>query len=159
MMKKTWQEHDLEGSGLQSINLAYLKSKKDIRKAYLLTAFFPLGIHQFYLGQPKKGGIFIFLSLLLLAFANIAPFVSAIIGFIEVMLMFRDVKSMERIVSDFNKELKLNLSLQNQHAAPENYKGKYSDDDDNQKSSKQKILSFAEQEALINEISKRKKQD
>ena len=157
MMKKTWQEHDLEGSGLQSINLNYLKYKKDTQKAYLLTAIFPLGIHQFYLGQAKKGSLYIILTLLLLAFANVSPFISAIIGFIEVMMMFKDIKGMEETVSTYNKELKMKLSLQQDQKTPEDFKGKYTDNDNNESSTQQKILSFAEQEALLKELARQKK--
>lgn len=159
MTKKTWQEHDLEGSGLQSINLAFLARKKDTRKGYLLAAFFPLGIHQFYLNNKKKAGIYITLTVLLMAFANILPFASAIIGFIEVMMMVKDIKSMEDVVSDYNKALKLKLSLQEDHTVPDNYKGKYSTETDTPQTSKQKILSFSEQEALLKELSRRKKDD
>lgn len=158
MMKKTWQKHDLEGSGLQSINLAYLAARKDIKKAYMLAALFPLGMHQFYLGNHKKGWLYVFLTVLLLACATVSTFISAVLGFAEVILMIVDVKRMENVVSAYNKELKMNLALQQQHKTPENYRGRYPEDSESEQTSEQKILSFAEQEALLKELARKKKE-
>lgn len=155
MMKKTWQEHDLEGKGLQSINLNYAARKKETKKAYLLACVFPLGLHQFYLGQTKKGWTYVILTALLLATANVSVFISALIGFAEIMLLTRDIVQIENSVAEFNKKLKMSLSLQHDTGIPENFTGKYSDEK-NQSSTQQKILSFSEQEALLRELSSRK---
>lgn len=156
MMKKSWQAHDLEGKGLQSINLAYLAAKKDLRKSYLLTALFPLGAHQIYLRNWKKAGVYLLLTVLLIATTPYAPFISALLGFAEFILVFSDIKRMESIISEYNKSLKIQLSLQKDNAAPVNFEGKYHDKSDTEQKSEQKILSFAEQEKLLNELNKQK---
>lgn len=159
MMKKTWQEHDLQSDGLQSINLAYTAQRKDVKKAYLLACLFPFGAHQFYLKQNKKAGIFLLLTVLLMALAGVAPFISALIGFAEVILLTKDIINMETSVAEFNKQLKLALSLQQNQAVPDNFKGRYTDDDSKEQNTQQKILSFAEQEALLREMARKKQND
>ncbi len=152
-MKKTWQLQNLEGNGLQSINLAYAAKRKNTRMAYTWATLFPLGAHQFYLGNTKRAATYILLSILLVIFITTSTFVSAIIAFVEIILLTGDVLGMEDRVNRFNKDLKLTLSLQQQNPVPPDFKGRYSDEDATPTDHRgQKILSFAEQEALLKEM-------
>lgn len=161
-MKKTWQEHDLEGQGLQSINLAFATKRKTVKTAYLLATLFPLGLHQFYLGNYRRASIYIMLTVLLFALVNYLPFLSALLAFSEVVLLTKDIISMETAVANFNKQLKMQLALQEQQGAPKDFKGRYSDEGqsaENEKNSSDRILSFAEQERLLKEMNLKKSQD
>ncbi len=54
-MGKRWQAMDLKGRGLQGLNIHLKRVMKSRRRAYALWLLFPLGLHRFYLGEPRGG--------------------------------------------------------------------------------------------------------
>ena len=157
-MKKVWQQQVLDGDGLQSINLNYIAQKKDSKKAYLLAAFYLFGLHQFYLGNKKRGVVYCILTIAVLITMNFAVFIGALIAFAQIIMMFIDVKQIENQVATFNKNLKMELAFQQNNKPPHSFKGRFVDDNAqaNADGSHQAILSFAEQEALIRQMNREK---
>lgn len=58
-MRKQWQGMDLEGGGLQQVQMAYTARARSLVGAYLRWLLFPLGWHRFYLGEPWGGWAYI----------------------------------------------------------------------------------------------------
>lgn len=54
-MGKQWQGMDLEGGGLQQVQMAYKARERTTLGAYLRWILFPLGWHRFYLREPVGG--------------------------------------------------------------------------------------------------------
>jgi TM2 domain-containing membrane protein YozV len=54
-MGKQWQGMDLQGGGLQQVQLAYKQMERNTLGAYLRWLLFPLGWHRFYLREPIGG--------------------------------------------------------------------------------------------------------
>ena len=175
-MSEFWKNQNLDGNGLQTINQQYARLKRESTTAYLLCALFPLGAHQFYLKAPARGILFLILSLASAAAFFTSPLISTIIIGAELILLVVDIKNTDRNVVGFNKNLKMNLSLQSNTAAPKNFKGRYHDDtpiDDylsikaneitafetkKNRSGKPRVYSFDEQEKLLKEMNKKKKE-
>lgn len=51
-MRDAWKQLDLEGEGLQSLNLRYSRNMRRPRRAYALMLLFPFGLHRWYLKAP-----------------------------------------------------------------------------------------------------------
>ncbi len=174
-MSEFWKHQNLDGSGLQSINQRYIRLKRKTRTAHLMLALFPLGAHQFYLKKTKRGLLYLALSLVASIVFFISPLAAAFLFLAELVPLFIDAKNTERDVSNFNKKLKMTLSLQSNIAMPKNFKGRYHDDspiDDylsikdkevtvfetkrNPTSTNSRVFSFDEQEKLLKEMNKEK---
>ena len=177
-MSDYWKTQDLDGDGLQTINQHYSRLRRESKTAYFLCILFPIGAHQFYLKAHKKGYTYLTLtvaSLIALAFSSIA---ALIIFLTEIIMLVIDAIQLEDRVNRYNKNLKMNLSLQTNTAPAKDYRGRYTDDspvEDYEKiksneitafetkknnDNKSKVYSFAEQEKLLREMSKEKnKQD
>jgi len=174
-MSEYWKTQDLDGDGLQTINQYYSRLKRESKTAYFLCTLFPIGAHQFYLKAHKKGYAYLALtivSLIALTFSNI---VALIIFLIEIVILTIDTIQLEDKVNRYNKNLKMNLSLQTNNAPAKDYRGRYTDDspvEDYEKiksneitafetkknnDNKSKIYSFAEQERMLREMNENKK--
>ena len=175
-MSEYWKTQDLEGNGLQTINQQFSRLKRNTKTAYLLSTLFPLGAHQFYLKTPSAAYIFISLTAITIITAFYSITIAAIFFLAELILLIRDIINMDSRVVQFNKQLKMNLSLQSNTAPPPNYRGRYTKEtpiEDYMKikdteitafekktgsTENTRVYSFAEQEALLKEMSKNKKQ-
>lgn len=175
-MSDFWKNQNLDGNGLQTINQQYLRLKQEPKTAYLLSALFPLGVHQFYLRNTKRGALFLSISITAIIAYWLSPIVAAVIFLAEFPLLFLDLKNTEDDVVSLNKALKMRLSLQTGTTAPpKDFRGRYHDDtpiDDyvaiknnevtafetkKGATKKSKIYSFDEQEKLLKEMMKNKK--
>jgi hypothetical protein len=61
-MGKAWQNLNLEGGGLQAVNALLAARMRRRPRAYAAWALFPLGLHRFYLAEPRGGVAFLVLS-------------------------------------------------------------------------------------------------
>lgn len=181
-MSKAWEKIDLEGAGLQAVNQQLVRRLKRRRSAYLLWLLFPLGAHRVYL--ESRPGSLVYAALTAFALvAWIAPVdwrwallpVTAALGF-----ALYDLFWIDRRVVEINKQLRMAAYLGGGAAPPAGYRGRYTDDDaarsgldeyvrekEQERGGHQpvdgraagpgkKAPSFAEQEAMLRELAKRK---
>lgn len=164
-MSETWKNQEFEGSGLQSINVLYNQKRKKTSTAYLLTTLFPIGCHQLYLGRYKFSLIYLTLSAAcVLTWAEKTSLFSFFL-LVMIALLIYDITQMEKRVNNYNKQLKMMLSLQHNNQPPKDFHGRYTDENpledylavkNNEKPANNKILSFAEQEKLLKEFHQKK---
>ncbi len=178
-MSEAWKQLDLEGGGLQSVNLQMNRLKRRPTTAYLLWLFFPLGLHRFYLKSPAIG-------LLYLAMAAATLFISASVGAVGLWLLLPslalalyDLHWINGRIIALNKALKVALYMQKEHAPPADFQGRYVDDNEtlieqySQEKERERaghpqtgktagashgrVPSFAEQEAMLKALQEKKK--
>lgn len=178
-MSNAWKNIDLEGGGLQSVNLAMAKAQRNKKRAYLLWLLFPLGAHRLYLHSSKGAAVFWLLSLFLII--SILVFGQQFVTLIAASMLFfafYDLYWIDQQTTKLNKALRMHLYLNSDKSAapPKDYRGRYTEDSEdilndyaaekdqakvsqrteqnNAPKSGKKVLSFAEQEALLKEMSK-----
>jgi len=180
-MSQSWKKLDLGGDGLQTINLQFNRLQKKLSSAIIYWCFFPLGLHQIYLRQYRKATLYLLLSSITIAFLYFPLLDWRIAAGVLGVLSLWDLVNLPNDVTHFNKALKIELYLQKGKQMPADFRGRYTDDsEDNLKNymsekeqeraghqpvtnkqsrSKQHIMSFAEQEALLKEMQTRKKKN
>lgn len=181
-MRQAWQELNLHGGGLQSMNARLTRQMKRRRIAYPLCGLFPLGLHRFYLDEPIGGSAYVLLSLAGLGL-GIGLGAAWALGSLAIQLgwLMFDLVWIDRRVVTYNKDLRKRHFLQPGASPPEHYKGRYLDETDfddylREKESERAghqpsrgegaeqsatesrhIPSFAEQEAMLRELSRRRR--
>jgi len=174
-MSDYWKYQDLQGDGLQTINQQYSRLKLDAGRAYLYCLLFPIGAHQFYLRQSNRVLLYIFLSTSALTCYFLIPLVMWLLVLIEIVILVFDIKNIETLVANHNKQLKMNLSLQSDAAPPQDYKGRYTEEEapiddyleiknkeitafEKKKDpvKKSRVYSFSEQEKMLKQMKKKK---
>lgn len=73
-MAKQWQGMDLQGGGLQSVQIAYKARQRTLPRAYLTWVLFVMGAHRFYLHEPRGGAAYLLVSLIALTAHTAAGF-------------------------------------------------------------------------------------
>ena len=177
-MSDAWKNLDLEGEGLQAANLKLVQQMKKRKQAYLLLAFFPLGWHRDYLEDLRGGWLYRIASVITVAilwsgfmWAGLALAV-LIIGF-----ALYDIRWIEDKVAAINKALRIRAyKTKSGMPMPKNFRGRYTDEGldeylklkeqergghvapgkDPALNSRSRAPSFAEQEAMLNAMSKSK---
>ncbi|MDH3326025.1 MAG: TM2 domain-containing protein [Gammaproteobacteria bacterium] len=176
-MSEYWKHQDLAGNGLQTINQQYSRLKRNTSTAFLLCALFPLGAHQFYLKAFNRGILFFFLTTSTIIAFLFSPIIAGLLLLAEIVLLIIDIINMENQIVQFNKNLKMSLSLQSDITPPKDFRGRYTNDtpvDDyiniknneitafetkKNQSGKSRVYSFSEQETLLKEMSNKKKKE
>ena len=177
-MSDAWKNLNLEGEGLQAANLKLVNQMKKRKQAYVLLAFFPLGWHRDYLEDIRGGWLY--------RIASVAAVASIIVGYtwpglalaaLVIGFALYDIRWIEDRVAAINKALRIQAyktkpSIQ----MPKDFRGRYSDEDlddylklkeqergghvapgkDPALNSRSRAPSFAEQEAMLNALSKPK---
>ncbi|WP_019625684.1 hypothetical protein [Thioalkalivibrio sp. ALJT] len=130
-MSKAWKELDLEGGGLQAINARLAQEMRTRPAAYAAWILFPLGLHRFYLREPRGGAGFLLLTATTLGLALLAPAAwwLAPLG-ITLLWAGVDLWWIDRRVTDYNKELRKQVFLRRGHKPPQDYRGRYTSDED-----------------------------
>ena len=180
-MSQSWKKLDLEGAGLQHVNIVLARRLKKRPAAYGLWLLFPLGAHRFYLEERIGASVYGALSALALILwltlhtrYALAPLLAAL-AFAVYDLLWID----RRLVA-LNKKIRMNLYLRAGAAPPPGYRGRYTDDqaqdliddyivvkeserpgvqpvrpDTPDHGGKKRAPSFAEQEAMLRELAKK----
>lgn len=184
-MPRAWDKLDLEGGGLQSMNQQLVQRMRRRGTAYALWLLFPLGAHRVYLQSRGAALVYAGLSaaslILWLALGSdwaLLPFAA------ELLFAFYDLLWIDRRVSELNKALRMSLYMGTGAAPPRGYRGRYPDADSAQAqfgdylaekereraghqpvrpdaeapAGKRPPPSFAEQERMLREIAREKKQ-
>ncbi|WP_038051609.1 hypothetical protein [Thioalkalivibrio sp. ALJ1] len=133
-MSKAWKELDLEGGGLQSVNARLAREMRTRPTAYAAWALFPLGLHRFYLRDPLGAAGFLLLSVATLVLAFLAPTGWWLAPMVAGLLWAGvDLWWIDRRVTDYNKELRKQVFLRKGNKPPQDYRGRYTSDDDAQR--------------------------
>ncbi|HDP89233.1 MAG TPA: TM2 domain-containing protein [Thioalkalivibrio sp.] len=180
-MSQAWKKLDLGGAGLQTVNARITSQMRRHRVAYPLAALFPLGAHRFYLGTPLAGGAYLALTAATVGLWLFGTAWAALIpaGLALAFLVF-DLFWMDRYIVRFNKELRMAQFMQPDARPPKNFQGRYTDETDlegylkekeqeraghqpvdfealSEFGQKQHIPSFNEQEAMLRELARHRK--
>lgn len=177
-MKKAWEKIDLEGGGLQAVNQRLSRTMKRHSLAYALWLLFPLGLHRHYLAAHKSGLVFPALTLLALLGGTLLHSLWALSPLLAVALFaLYDLIWIDRQIVIQNKRIRMQVYLGTGAAAPAGYRGRYPEDTgldayirekEQERAGVQpvktapsagqgrKAPSFAEQEAMLRELSKRR---
>ena len=190
-MSKAWQKLNLEGGGLQAVNAVLANAMRSRSRAYAAWILFPLGLHRFYLAEPRGGAAFLILSVITIGTAWLAPawwwlLPSALLALLAVYDLFW----IDRQVVAYNKQLRMQLFLRKGKKPPADYRGRYTDEKDaesinrnladyqalkederaghvpverdapgsHDQSKGRRQPSFNEQEALLRELAKKRRQ-
>lgn len=178
MIKKAWQSIDLEGGGLQTVNQRLSTTLRRRPLAYLLWLAFPLGGHRWYLHSPRGASAYLALSLatVVLWWLGTGLWTALPAGAAAIFALV-DLFWIERRLVALNKELRMRLYLGAGAEAPAGYRGRYTEEDliddyvkekegeragvqpvqgAGQRKEGNRTPSFAEQEAMLRELAKRK---
>lgn len=157
-MNSKWRQLDLGGGGLQAANLRLARTLRRRATAWLLLLLFPAGAHCWYLHERRIAPAYPALSLIAAAgWAGAVPWVApaALAGL--VLLLLRDVVTLEDRIVACNKRLRMATYLSQGATAPPGFRGRYPAIGSAEgTASGQRNPTFAEQEALLHEISARK---
>lgn len=155
-MSDGWKRVDLEGGGLQALNLRLAGRLKQRRRAYALWAGFPLGLHHAYLENPAGAWLFRGLTLLAAALAFFDWRATAAAGLVMVLLALYDLVWIDRRVIALNKSIRREVFLSAGATPPDGYRGRYDVETPPAAPASprrgQRVLSFAEQEKLLREL-------
>ncbi|WP_312261832.1 TM2 domain-containing protein [Candidatus Igneacidithiobacillus taiwanensis] len=189
-MPKAWEKLDLQGEGLQKVQIRLQQMQKKRATAYLRWLGFVFGLHRFYLQRPLAWAYPV-TSLIVVILALILPWPFALALAIAILLVaLWDLLQIDRWLSDFNREQrKAAWFAQQAPAAPKDFRGRPENLDEaaqwekelraykNLKESERgghptgqpvekkgftpgsRRMSFAEQERLLAEISRKNKKD
>ncbi len=128
-MRGAWQELNLKGGGLQAVNAALASAMRSRLRAYAAWVLFPLGLHRFYLGEPRGGTAFPVLTLLTLGTAWLAPSWWWLLPWtVLASLAIHDLFWIDRRVVAYNKDLRVQIFLRKGKRPPKDYRGRYTDD-------------------------------
>lgn len=181
-MAEAWKHLDLEGQGLQTANLELIKLMKKRSAAYGRLLFFPLGLHRTYLEDTRGAWLYRLVTLAVIGLAFLPhPYAYASLALAAALAAFAlyDIRWIEDRVAALNKKLRMQVYFKQGAAAPKGYRGRYTDDglEDYLKTKEQeraghipvgtstasgpgpRAPSFAEQEAMLKELAKSKKQN
>ena len=177
-MSDAWKSLNLEGDGLQSMNLKLVQKIKKRKQAYVLLAIFPTGLHRDYLDNPFGGWLY--------RIAGCAFLIAAGLGYrwpaltLAVLLTgfaIYDIRWIDDTVASINKALRIQAyKSKSGGSAPPNFRGRYMDeglDDylqlkeqergghvapgtDPALNNRSRAPSFAQQEAMLKALAKSK---
>lgn len=164
-MSEAWKHLDLQGGGLQAANLKLARLLKRRRRAYCLLLAAPLGLHRAYLEERRGAWAYRGLSLAAIAaFAAGLPYV----GWAAVSLLAGfaayDIVWIEGRIAQLNKATRLRIYMAQTRGAPPDFRGRYPedsagdprDDPGTLPAPGSRVRSFAEQEALLRELARRR---
>ncbi|MDH5378433.1 MAG: NINE protein [Gammaproteobacteria bacterium] len=175
-MKDNWKTLDLEGGGVQTINLQFIRLQKRSIIAYLMWPGFFLGLHRFYLAKPLSATIYLLFFVVLLLLISVFN-ISIWFMFLELPFALYDLFWIPTAVTAYNKALRIKLYSQSAAAPPAGYQGRrfateqdtdlikdYINLKDKERAgvggtevtSKQQIPTLAQQEKLLRALQKKK---
>ena len=174
-MTQAWKNLDLEGGGVQTVNLHYVRLHKKTALAYLFCFGFFLGAHRFYLKSPGIGLIYLISSLVIAAGWWFLDW-SIYLLVLELPALGLDLFRIPERVTRINKELRLSLYQQANAAPPAGFAGRIMEQDDllgeytalkederagvdgfDSPAPGKRIPSFAEQEAMLQTLQSKRR--
>lgn len=126
-MGKQWEGMDLQGGGLQQVQLAYKQMERTTLGAYLRWLLFPLGWHRFYLREPIAGLAYPAAT----AAAALSHYLAAWpwLWLLPVVGALADLAWIPGRVVKLNKDLRMATMMGGmQRGAPRGFKGHYTEE-------------------------------
>ncbi|OBS09928.1 hypothetical protein [Acidihalobacter prosperus] len=128
-MHPSWKKLDLEGEGLQTLNLRYNQAMRRPSRAYLLMVLFPLGLHRWYLREPVGAVAYPLLCTLAAWLGIVFGAIPAAGGAIAILgLLAFDAFWIGRRSISLNKALRMRQFMRPGAAPPPGYRGRYVDE-------------------------------
>ncbi|MGA7799977.1 MAG: TM2 domain-containing protein [Gammaproteobacteria bacterium] len=186
-MSDTWKKFDLEGAGLQSLNLHLARTLRKPRVAYLLWLLFPVGAHRAYLHERWGNLAYVVLTALTLSLGIALESAYWLIPAVaEGVFALFDLLWIDRRVVAINKQLRMSLYLGTKATPPSGYRGRYTDEEpesllqeyvrtkerekgghqaagggrrDTESGTGKRIPSFADQERMLRELAKARRRE
>lgn len=128
-MSEAWKNIDLEGSGLQTVNMRLARLLKKRPLAYGLLLLFPLGLHRDYLASHRVAWGFrtaTLIAAILAWYGQLWPSVGLLVALMAAALV--DIGWIDSRVAQINKKLRVEVMKSTGTAAPPGYRGRYTDD-------------------------------
>lgn len=151
-MNPKWQALDLEGGGLQAMNLRLTRSLRRRRTAWLLLLLFPAGAHRWYLREAVAAIAYPSLTLGALAgWAAGLPWLQFTALAALAVLLVTDIASLENRIAAFNRRLRMASYLSPGAGAPAGFRGRTGDDPP----VSPRVPGFAEQERLLRALAEK----
>ncbi|MHB8249267.1 MAG: TM2 domain-containing protein [Acidithiobacillus sp.] len=127
-MPKAWEKLDLQGAGVQSLQIRLRKLQKKPLWAYLLWLLFPFGAHRFYLGRPWAWAYPVGTALTVALALSGIPWAALLPGVFLILAAGIDLSRIRDWQSAYNKELRKAAWFSKQApAAPAHYAGREND--------------------------------
>jgi TM2 domain-containing membrane protein YozV len=154
-MNPKWQKLDLEGGGLQAMNLRLARTLRRRGTAWALLPLFPLGAHRWYLHE--SGWALGYLLLTLAAAAGwFAGWPWLLLSLpVLLLLLVMDIAGLDNRIAAFNKRLRMAAYLSPGAGAPAGFSGRMPADAAQQ--SPTRVPGFAEQEELLSALAEKTK--
>lgn len=128
-MHEAWKKLDLEGEGLQTLNVRYNRAMRRTSTAFPLMLGFPLGLHRWYLREPVGAIAYPLLCLSALWSGWRFGVIAGIsVGAVVLAFLVFDLFWVPRHCVAFNKALRMRQFLQPGQAPPPGYRGRYVDE-------------------------------
>lgn len=152
-MNPKWQALDLEGGGLQAMNLRLARTLRRRRTAWLLLLLFPTGAHRWYLREAAAAIAYPALALGAAGawIAGMPAMLYAVLAAL-VLLLAVDVASLEKRIAAYNRRLRMAAYLSPGPGAPPGFSGRIAD---GPPPASPRVPGFAEQERLLRELEKK----
>ena len=126
-MPDAWKHLNLEGQGLQSLNLRLVRQLKKPARAYALLALFPLGLHRSYVGDRRGAWAWRLASLVTL-FLLLWRWPWGLCALAALMIALAgDAIGTESRCARRNRELRRRAYFSPGAEAPKDFRGRYSD--------------------------------
>jgi len=151
-MNPKWRTLDLEGGGLQAMNLRLARSLRRRRTAWLLLPLFPTGAHRWYLREAVAAIAYPALTLSAAAgWAAGLPWLLFTALAALALLLITDITSLENRIAAFNRRLRMTTYLSPGAGAPADFRGRTGDD----RPMSDRVPGFAKQERLLRALAEK----
>lgn len=151
-MNPKWRALDLEGGGLQAMNLRLARLLRRRRTAWLLLPLFPTGAHRWYMHEAVAAIAYPALTLCAAAgWAAGLPWLLFTALAALALLLITDIASLENRIAAFNRRLRMTTYLSPGGGAPAGFRGRTGDDHP----VSARVPGFAEQERLLRALAEK----
>ncbi|MDP1671632.1 MAG: hypothetical protein Q8L65_00780 [Burkholderiales bacterium] len=148
-MNPKWRALDLEGGGLQAMNLRLARTLRRRPTAWLLLLLFPAGAHRWYLHEPVAAIAYPALTLGAAAgWAWGLPWLLFTALAAVALLLVVDIASLENRIATCNRRLRMAAYLSPGPGAPADFRGRTGD-------KPVRVPGFAEQEKLLRALAEK----
>jgi TM2 domain-containing membrane protein YozV len=152
-MNPKWQKLDLEGGGLQAMNLRLARTLRRRGTAWALLLLFPLGAHRWYLHETGWGTAYVLLTLSAVAgglagWPWLLPYLALLL-----LLLVIDIAGLDNRIAAFNKRQRMAAYLSPGAGAPADFRGRIPAEAGPQTPAR--VPGFAEQEKLLRALAEK----
>lgn len=152
-MNPKWQKLDLEGGGLQAMNLRLARTLRRRGTAWALLLLFPLGAHRWYLHETGWAITYLLLTLAAAA-GGLAGWPWLLLSLpLLLLLLVIDIAGLDNRIAAFNKRLRMAAYLSPGAGAPADFRGRIPAETGRQTPAR--VPGFAEQEKLLRALAEK----